>query len=68
MKTDWQRIAAARARDELAARKRNDEQHRDPELEAAFVAWYSHRLAGGDMTFDEFRREYLAGKEGHDGR
>ena len=68
MTTEWQRIAAASARDELAARKRNDEQHRDPELEAAFVAWAAYRVNGGDMLFDQWRREWLTTQEAKDGR
>ena len=59
MASDWQRIAAERRRDELAARKRAEEARRDPELEEAFVAWAAYRVNGGDMRFDEWRREWL---------
>jgi hypothetical protein len=65
---DYRALAAARARDEIAARKRADEARRDPELEAAFVAWYSHRVNGGDMLFDQWRREWLTTQEAKDGR
>ena len=59
MPTDWQRIAAERRRDELAARKRAEEARRDPELEEAFVAWAAYRVNGGDMKFEQWRREWL---------
>ena len=68
MTSDWQRIAAARARDELAARKRADEARRDPDIEAAFTAWAAYRVNGGDMRFDEWRREWLTTQEAKDGR
>jgi hemerythrin len=69
MPPDWKAIAAARARDELASRKRNDEQHRDPELEEAFVAWAAYRVNGGDMKFEQWRREWLTTtQEATDGR
>ena len=59
MSTDWQRIAAERRRDELAARKRAEEARRDPELEEAFCAWAAYRVNGGDMKFEQWRREWL---------
>ena len=65
---DWQRIAAERRRLEIAARKANDEEHRDPELEAAFIAWATHRAEGGSMKFEEYRRERLKAQEATDGR
>ena len=68
MPTDWQRIAAERRRDELAARKRAEEARRDPELEAAFCAWAAYRVNGGDMKFSEWRREWLTTQGGQDGR
>jgi hypothetical protein len=69
MTTDWQRIAAERRRDELAARKASQEKHRDPELEEAFVAWAAYRVNGGDMKFDQWRREWLTTtQEAKDGR
>ena len=67
--TDWQRIAAERRRDEIAARKAEDEKHRDPELEAAFCAWAAYRVNGGDMRFEQWRREWLTTtQEAKDGR
>jgi len=69
MPPDYRAIAAARARDELAARKRTDEQQRDPELEEAFVAWAAYRVNGGDMKFETWRREWLTTtQEAKDGR
>jgi hypothetical protein len=63
MPTDWQRIAAERRREEIAARKRAEEARRDPELEAAFVAWAAYRVNGGDMRFVDWRREWLMTEE-----
>ena len=69
MPHDWKALAAARARDELAARKRAEEARRDPDIEEAFVAWAAYRVNGGDMRFDEWRREWLTTtQEATDGR
>jgi hemerythrin len=69
MPHDWKAIAAARARDELAARKAEQERKRDPELEEAFVAWAAYRVNGGDMKFETWRREWLSTtQEAKDGR
>jgi hypothetical protein len=59
MQPDYRAIAAERRRDELAARKRADEQHRDPGVEEAFCAWAAYRVNGGDMKFEQWRREWL---------
>ena len=67
MSGDYQRIAAERRREEIAARKAEDEKHRDPELEAAFCAWAAYRVNGGDMKFAEWRREWLTTQGGQDG-
>jgi len=67
MPSDWHRIAAERRRDELAARKAEQERKRDPELEEAFVAWAAYRVNGGDMKFDAWRREWMT-QEATDGR
>ena len=68
MPPDWKALAAARARDELAARKRADEARRDPDIEAAFTAWAAYRTNGGDMKFEQWRREWLTTQEAKDGR
>jgi len=59
MTTDWQRIAAERRRDELSARKAEQERKRDHELETAFTAWAAYRVNGGGMRFEEWRREWM---------
>lgn len=53
----------AKEREELAARKREDEKHRDPQLEAAVIAYCNFRRDGGFMKWDKFQREYLARRE-----
>jgi hypothetical protein len=69
MPPDYRALAAARARDELAARKASQEKHRDPQLEEAFVAWAAYRVNGGDMKFEQWRREWLTTtQEAKDGR
>jgi hemerythrin len=66
---DWKALAAERRRDELAARKAEQERKRDPELEEAFVAWAAYRVNGGDMKFEQWRREWLTTtQEAKDGR
>ena len=67
MPPDWKALAAERRRDELAARKRAEEARRDPELEAAFLAWAAYRVNGGDMAFKAWRREWMT-QEATDGR
>lgn len=68
MSADYQRIAAERRRDEIAARKEQDEKHRDPELEQAFVAWAAYRTGGGQERFEVWRQRWMKDKEGQDGR
>ena len=53
----------AKEREELAARKREDAKHRDPELEAAVIAYCNFRRDGGFMKWDEFQRDYLARRD-----
>ncbi|NBW15834.1 MAG: hypothetical protein EBR82_48390 [Caulobacteraceae bacterium] len=67
MPSDYQRIAAERRRLELADRKAEQEKRRDPEHEAAFCAWAAYRVNGGDMTFEQWRRQGMH-KEGQDGQ
>lgn len=54
MPSDSQRIAAERRRDELASRKTEQERNRDPEFEAAFLAWAAYRVKAAGV--DDARR------------
>ena len=58
--SDW---IEAKEREEIAARKRVDEKHRDPQLEAAVIAYCNFRRDGGFMKWEQFQREYLARRE-----
>lgn len=66
--SDYQRIAAERRRLEIAARKAADEEHRDPELEQAFVAFASYRVNGGTERFETWRQEWMKQRGGQDGK
>jgi hypothetical protein len=61
---------AERERAELAARKAEQDAKRDPEVEAAVIAFVSHRQGGGGMDWEQFRQEWMKDmpKEGDDGR
>lgn len=60
--------AIGRARKEIAARKATNEEHRDLELEQAFVAWAAYRTGGGQERFEVWRQRWMKDKEGQDGR
>jgi len=66
MKTTWLEQRRQRERDDLAARKRRDEAKRDRELEQCVIAYATHRTDGGQMKFEEFRREWYLAKGGRD--
>lgn len=68
MPTDYQSIVAERRRLELAARKAKDAEHRDPETEAAFIAWASYRAGGGQERFEAWRQRWMLERGGQDGR
>lgn len=44
---------------ETGARKAAYEASRDVEVERCVVAYFAHRTAGGQMTWADFRREWL---------
>lgn len=68
MPADWKAIAAERRRDEIAARKAKDAEHRDPELEQAFTAWAAYRTGGGQERFETWRQRWMRDKEGQDAK
>ena len=57
-----------RRRDELSERLRRQEKNRAPETEQAVIAYVSHRMHGGTMKFEDFRREWLKAKGGQHGQ
>jgi hypothetical protein len=59
---------AERERSEVAARKAEQEQKSDPLVEQAVIAYVAHRQGGGDMQWDDFRRQWLTEREAMDGR
>jgi hypothetical protein len=64
MASTW---AEQRRRDDLSERIKKQEQNRDPEMEQAVVAFVTHRMSGGTMKFDDFRREWLKTKGAKNG-
>lgn len=46
-------------REEIAARKRRDEENRDPVEEQCLIAFVNHRRDGGSMRWDDFRPQWL---------
>lgn len=55
-------------RADLAERRAREAATRDPEIDQAFIAFSSHRAAGGTMSWERFRREWLQAKGRSDGR
>ena len=49
-----------RARDELAARKQQQESKSDPVLEQCVIEYISAVQKGGPRAWEQFRREWLA--------
>lgn len=47
-------------RDEVAARKCREEQHRDHELEQCVIAYVAFRQGGGVSDFQDFKRGWYA--------
>lgn len=60
--------AIGRARKEIAARKATNEEHRDLELEQAFVAFATYRVNAGAERFEQWRQEWMKQRGGQDGR
>ena len=58
MPSKWVEACRARERAEMAARKRKQEETRDREVEACVIAYHSHRVDGGQMKWEAFRREW----------
>jgi hypothetical protein len=68
MKTTWLDQRRQREREDLATRKRRDEAKRDRDLEQCVIAYATHRTDGGQMKFEEFRRDWYTTKGAVDGR
>lgn len=68
MKLNWLDQRRQRERDDLAARKRRDAAKRDRELEQCVIAYATHRTDGGQMKFEDFRRDWYTTKGAMDGR
>jgi hypothetical protein len=65
----YREYQARRQRDALAAAKQSEERNRDPELEQCLIAYSVHRVDGGTMRFEEFKRQwYQEIQEPKDGR
>lgn len=68
MAPTWHEARLARERDDLAARKKKQDENRDQELEACVVAYGAHRVNGGQQRWEEFRREWYMTRGAKDGR
>jgi hypothetical protein len=65
----YREYQARRQREALSAAKQLQERNRDPEMEHCVIAYSVHRLDGGTMSFEAFRRQwYQAREERRDGR
>ena len=64
----WHEQRRLRERADLAARKQRDAEKTDPELETCVIAYHAHRVDGGQMRFEDFRREWYRTKGAKDGR
>ena len=58
MASRWVESCRARVFAETAARKKKQEANRNHELEACLIAYHAHRVDGGQMKWDAFRREW----------
>lgn len=58
--SDW---LEARRRDELAARKADQEAKRDPDLEQATIAYLAFRAGGGHESWESFRRRWFMDRQ-----
>lgn len=68
MAPTWHEARLARERADLAARKRKQDEKRDPELESCVIAYASHRGDGGQMRWEDFRRDWYLNRGAMDGR
>lgn len=55
--------AIERQRKETAARKQKQDEHYDPVIEQAVVAFVNYRQNGGDMKWEPFRRQWYLDRE-----
>lgn len=62
MQTDWREQRRLRELADLATRKKRDADNTDPELESCVIAYHAHRVDGGQMRFEEFRRDWYRNK------
>lgn len=68
MAPTWHEARLARERADLAARKRKQEENTDPELESCVIAYHAHRVDGGQMRWEDFRRDWYLNRGAKDGR
>ena len=68
MAPTWHEARLARERADLAARKRKQDENRDPELESCVIAYHAHRVDGGQMRWEDFRRDWYLNRGSKDGR
>lgn len=68
MAPTWHESRLARERADLAARKRKQEENTDPELESCVIAYHAHRVDGGQMRWEDFRRDWYLNRGAKDGR
>lgn len=68
MAPTWHEAGLARERADLAARKRKQEENSDPELESCVIAYHAHRVDGGQMRWEDFRRDWYLNRGAKDGR
>ena len=57
--SEKQMTAIERQRKETAARKQKQDEHYDPVIEQAVVAFVNYRQNGGDMKWDQFRQQWF---------
>lgn len=68
MAPTWHEARLARERADLAARKRKQEENTDPEVESCVIAYHAHRVDGGQMRWEDFRRDWYLNRGAKDGR
>ena len=51
----------------MAEARRKEEKNRDPEMEACVIAYHAHRVDGGTLGWDVFKRQWYQAREGRYG-
>lgn len=63
----YREYQARRHQEAVAEARRKEEKTRDPEMEACVIAYHAHRVDGGTLGWDVFKRQWYQAREGRHG-